>query len=551
MDGSQRQAKSQDVGPGTITQPRKRSSRQPTSKTKKKANNRAPTPLRPSPPPPSAALSQAVVTRSSELRPAPSLLTQQMLATTHQQHQPLQWPIVGCAWDPGYASTASTTSTMTMTMTTNTPVETSSAEARDEQSQQKNKRARTGSAGPATTTVVQSLISVLMRDMQDMQRSVGAMKHDVLQLSAAQASMSYAQDDMRHALETLPLAMTIGHALQKCSLSRSRPLTSSSSSFSWSSSSSSSSSTSPRSALTTFTSFDGSRLASLFPFLADFRLHQRNVPFAIDDVSKPMGAICPIEKPPKKGGKPHDLWHPPRRKPVLALFNQAFCDMLQYQAHELQGSSIAHFMLPDPDPEVQHQFMTRMMARTFGDVGDVVPISPRMRTKDGRLIRAEVKHQSFFSAEGRLMWSVICVDSTAAASWDELPPDFRSFFEDGHHHHHHHPHHPHHHPPHRHHPHHHPHHHHPHHHHPHHHPHHPHPLHHPPPHHREGHVPCFLKQRGDGGGAAVEAEPVSGLDDEALLAALLSPSMGLDEPSYSREAQPTTLAHSTIDRPAE
>jgi hypothetical protein len=26
------------------------------------------------------------------------------------------------------------------------------------------------------------------------------------------------------------------------------------------------------------------RLASLFPFLADFRLHQRNVPFAIDDV---------------------------------------------------------------------------------------------------------------------------------------------------------------------------------------------------------------------------------------------------------------------------
>jgi hypothetical protein len=32
--------------------------------------------------------------------------------------------------------------------------------------------------------------------------------------------------------------------------------------------------------------------------------------------------------------------------------------------HELQGSSIAHFMLPDPDPEVQHQFMTRMMARS-------------------------------------------------------------------------------------------------------------------------------------------------------------------------------------------
>ncbi|ELR21656.1 uncharacterized protein ACA1_230310 [Acanthamoeba castellanii str. Neff] len=252
--------------------------------------------------------------------------------------------------------------------------------------------------------------------MQDMQRSVGAMKHDVLQLSAAQASMSYAQNDMRHALETLPLAMTIGHALQKCSLSRSRPLTSSSSSFSWSSSSSSSSSTSPRSALTTFTSFDGSRLASLFPFLADFRLHQRNVPFAIDDVSKPMGAICPIEKPPKKGGKPRDLWHPPRRKPVLALFNQAFCDMLQYQAHELQGSSIAHFMLPDPDPEVQHQFMTRMMARTFGDVGDVVPISPRMRTKDGRLIRAEVKHQSFFSAEGRRQAGTSCLQTSGHSS---------------------------------------------------------------------------------------------------------------------------------------
>ncbi len=91
---------------------------------------------------------------------------------------------------------------------------------------------------------------------------------------------------MRHALETLPLAMTIGHALQKCSLPRSRPLSSSSSSssFSWSSSGSSSSSTSPHSALTTFASFDGLRLASLFPFLADFRLHQRNVPFAIDDV---------------------------------------------------------------------------------------------------------------------------------------------------------------------------------------------------------------------------------------------------------------------------
>jgi hypothetical protein len=64
-------------------------------------------------------------------------------------------------------------------------------------------------------------------------------------------------------------------------------------------------------------------------------------------------------------------------------------------------------------------------------------------------------------------------------------------------------------------------------------------------------VPCFLKQRGDGGSAAVEAEPVSGLNDEALLAALLSPSMGLDEPPYPREARPTTLAHSTPDRPAK
>ena len=110
--------------------------------------------------------------------------------------------------------------------------------------------------------------------------------------------------------------------------------------------------------------------------------------------SKPLAAICPVEKPPKKGGKPRDLSRPPRRKPVLALFNQAFCDLLQYQAvrttahthththgerslshththvcvdvlqHELQGSSIAHFMLPDPDPEVHHHFMSRMMARS-------------------------------------------------------------------------------------------------------------------------------------------------------------------------------------------
>jgi hypothetical protein len=32
--------------------------------------------------------------------------------------------------------------------------------------------------------------------------------------------------------------------------------------------------------------------------------------------------------------------------------------------NELQGSSIAHFMLPDPDPEVHHHFMSRMMARS-------------------------------------------------------------------------------------------------------------------------------------------------------------------------------------------
>jgi hypothetical protein len=36
-------------------------------------------------------------------------------------------------------------------------------------------------------------------------------------------------------------------------------------------------------------------------------------------------------------------------------------DVLQ---HELQGTSIAHVMLPDPDPEVHHHFMGRMMARS-------------------------------------------------------------------------------------------------------------------------------------------------------------------------------------------
>ncbi|ELR23863.1 uncharacterized protein ACA1_123820 [Acanthamoeba castellanii str. Neff] len=195
-----------------------------------------------------------------------------------------------------------------------------------------------------------------------MKHSVDAMKKDVSRLSAKQRTYTNMQHDLTQRLDSLP-AIVPPMAPARSELLVPRPT-------------------------------DSARAARLeflrqFPFLERYNLATRDVPFIVDDLRKPFAILRFL---------PATHWERGVPLPIMVYASASFCELTQYELHELQGCPPVHLGVPD---RTQHgQLIQNITHRTYADITDTIQVHPLMRTKNGNIIKTTLRHQAFFDDDG-------------------------------------------------------------------------------------------------------------------------------------------------------
>jgi len=141
-------------------------------------------------------------------------------------------------------------------------------------------------------------------------------------------------------------------------------------------------------------------MMSLFPFLDNMDLSSCNIPFVVDDLSKPIGVIR----------VPNDTTVPP----VLWYINDQMAELMMFPRNELIGVPVLTVYIPDD--RTKFQLIPHMKDLPISHMS---PFSPLGVRKNGSVIRLSARLQTFSQKKFLPHWTIVVVDGI-----EDVSPSF-------------------------------------------------------------------------------------------------------------------------------